>query len=209
MTRIRYTLLCDGSSDKVLTYVIDWALHQQHIEIESSECADFRQMPKPPRGLAERAWLALEMWPCDLLFVHRDAEREPLEARLEEIRKALDIHRRQYVPVVPVRMTEAWLLHDHAAIRRAAGNPNGRADLRLPRTRRLEKTGDPKEVLWSALEAASEAKGRRLKKVRQSKYERRLAVAEFIDDWGPLRALPAFSRFLDDLEDALKDSAPG
>jgi hypothetical protein len=36
------------------------------------------------------------------------------------------------VCVVPVRMMEAWLLIDEMAIRRVAGNPNGRIPIELP-----------------------------------------------------------------------------
>ena len=30
-----------------------------------------------PRGLSERIRAAVELYPCDLLFIHRDAEGEP------------------------------------------------------------------------------------------------------------------------------------
>jgi hypothetical protein len=38
----------------------------------------------------------------------------------------------RHIPVVPVRMTEAWLLADEFAIRSAPGNPNGTQSLDLP-----------------------------------------------------------------------------
>jgi len=43
--------------------------------------------------------------------------------RVREIREAVT---HPHVALVPVRMTEAWFLHDEEAIRRASGNPNGR-----------------------------------------------------------------------------------
>lgn len=48
------------------------------------------------------------------------------------------------VPVIPGRMTEAWLRLDEAAIRRVAGNPNGRTKLGLPKLHEVESVADPK-----------------------------------------------------------------
>ena len=68
-----------------------------------------------PRSLSERISRSLELYPCDLLFIHRDAERAPVESRIAEIRES--VKEKQIAPtpvicVVPVRMTEAWLLID-------------------------------------------------------------------------------------------------
>lgn len=52
---------------------------------------------------------------------------------------------------------------------------------------------NPKDVLYDLLRTASSLSGRRLKKFSASKEARR--VAEFIDDFTPLRRLPAFNAF--------------
>ncbi|QQM67922.1 hypothetical protein [Actinomyces weissii] len=52
---------------------------------------------------------ALEGEPYDLIFVHRDADQESWCARAHEV---LDLGYKHLVPVVPVRMTEAWALAD-------------------------------------------------------------------------------------------------
>jgi hypothetical protein len=85
-------------------------------------------LPPARLGLAERISRALALFPADLLFVHRDADRGPTATRREEIRRAVaaTMANQMTVPVVPVRMTEAWLLIDEAAIRSAAGNPRGK-----------------------------------------------------------------------------------
>jgi len=57
----------------------------------------------------------------------------------------------EVVPAVPVRMTEAWLLFDEAAIRRAAGCPNGSMPLELPSLKTSEDIPDPKTILHEAL----------------------------------------------------------
>ena len=46
------------------------------------------------------------------------------------------------VLVIPVPMTEAWLLLDESAIRRAAGKPAGRACCAKPCQRRVDLAGD-------------------------------------------------------------------
>ncbi|MHC5830744.1 MAG: hypothetical protein ACYT04_86055, partial [Nostoc sp.] len=103
-----------------------------------SNWADLRRLPKPPKKLLPRIINSLELYPCNLLFIHRDAEREPREKRITEILEALQeaVKKSVVVPphvcVIPVRMQEAWLLFDEAALRKAAGNPSGRQPLQLP-----------------------------------------------------------------------------
>ena len=60
-----------------------------------------------------------------------------------QIRRALEGMPVRHVLVIPVRMTEAWLLIDELALRRAAGNPNGRNPLDLPALKDLEALPEP------------------------------------------------------------------
>jgi hypothetical protein len=163
--------------------------------------ADLRQLPKgPPKGLSEKIRVSLQLFPCDLLFVHRDAEKETPKKRVEEIADAmaaLDDSPR-HIPVIPVRMSEAWLLIDELAIRSAAGNPNGRAKVKLPAVKNLERDPDPKVTLEQLLRDACELTGRRLRSfnVQQAMYR----VALLTDDFSPLRVLPAFQQLEKDIE---------
>jgi hypothetical protein len=204
MTELKYTLLADGPSDDALLPVLSWLLVRQLPETAiQPQWADLRKLPVRPRGLSECIRTALELFPCDVLFVHRDAEREPPEHRIHEIRLAVDgvdlpvPHLR----VIPVRMTEAWLLFDAAAIRRAAGNPNGDMPLELPALSRVEDLPDPKEVLRSLLREASGLTGRRLKTLRVQVRR----VADLIDDFSPLRHLSAFQRLEKDVHAFVQD----
>ena len=117
------------------------------------------------RGLEDRLIAAINHYPCSLLFVHRDAEGQDPRVRYDEIQAA---NRTSYdhVCVVPVRMQEAWLLHDETAIREAAGRPSGRGSLHLPPLNRRESVADPKQVLHGALRAASEVRGQRAKRFK-------------------------------------------
>lgn len=108
-----------------------------------------------------------------------------------------------YVAVVPIRMTEAWMIHDKQAIRRASGNPNGTVTLKLPPASRAEHDPDPKSTLERALLDASELTGRRREKKKTEFPQMRARTAELIEDFGPLKTVPAFKAFLTALKSAL------
>jgi len=151
----------------VLLPILTWLLKEYLTDRDvQSAWADLAGLPNLPKKLSfsERIKIAIELHPCDLLFVHRDAETEPRENRVAEIHKAVKEAGKSVslpiVCVVPVRMTEAWLLFDEAAIRTAAGNPNGKRVLQLPKMARVENEPDPKELLYELLREASELGGR-------------------------------------------------
>ena len=198
MKVLRHTLVSEGTTDANLIPIIDWSLKQfGGVSLSEGVRAEFRRLPQPPSGLAERLVKAIELHPCDVLFVHRDADRESSEARVAEIRAAFaTIPQRVQPPavaVVPVRMLEAWLCFDERAIRNAAGNPNGKSPLGLPALRRVETRPNPKEDLQNALLAACELSGRRRKKFNTAAAFWR--IVDYIEDFSPLRELPAFQAF--------------
>jgi hypothetical protein len=201
MDELRYTLLTDGSSDDALMPVLSWLLTGRLTGCAIQEqWADLRRLPTPPRGLANRITSALELYPCELLFVHRDAETASADRRISEIRRAISevASPVEHVCVVPVRMTEAWLLFDEAALRRAAENPNGRIPLQLPPFQVIEQIPNPKQLLRELLRRASELSGRRLRKLSDVSARR---VAALINDFSPLRNLPAFRRLEADVDE--------
>jgi len=200
MSRIRYTLLSDGSSDRMLMPILDWLLHRLCPKYAiDPQWPDLRRLKVPPKRLHRRISAALELYESDLLFIHRDAESESFEARKREISAALV---GQAAPpavcVIPVRMQEAWFLFDEMAIRRASGNPNGRIPLQLPTLNAVETLINPKERLYSLVREASGLPGTRLKKLNPNKCVHR--IPEFVDDFSPLRTLPAFQSLEHDLE---------
>jgi hypothetical protein len=212
MRELRYTLVTNGSSDTALLPILTWLLRTHGVSCAiQPEWADLRQLRlSKKRGLADRIRWSLDFYPCDLLFVHRDAEREPREKRVDEINEAIEkVVTPHPVPpavcVVPVRMQEAWLLFDEAAIRRAAGNRSGRHPLDLAPTRQLERLPDPKAILYECLKQASGLSGRRLKSFPVQKRARR--VAELIDDFSPLLALSAFKALESDLVEIIEQQS--
>ncbi|HXE73026.1 MAG TPA: hypothetical protein VNO81_10230 [Candidatus Nitrosotenuis sp.] len=103
-------------------------------------------------------------------------------------------------------MTEAWLLINETALRNAAGNPRGRVSLNMPPLQRLEALADPKAVLHQLLRDASGASGRRLRRFKERDSVQRLG--ELIEDYTPLRSLPAFQAFESDLVQVLSRLRP-
>lgn len=197
MGELRYTLLSDGPADKALVPILTWLLRQHvpNLPIQP-RWADLRRLPRPPRELRGRIQESMHLFPCDLLFVHRDAETASLDDRLNEIRQAVadasvDDEITDFICVVPVRMTEAWLLFDIDAIRQAAGNPNGTVPLQLPRLSDIESLPDPKRVLHKALRTATERSGRRIRRFDVNSAVQR--VPECVQDFSPLRSLTAFA----------------
>ena len=140
---LRATLMTDGTSDIVLVPVLQWLMRQLTPEDFEIRWADPRAFPEKPRSLAERLAAAIQEYPCQLLFVHRDAEKQELDVRYQEI-EAANRTGRSHVCVVPVRMQEAWLLHDEAALREAAGRPSGTEDLG-PARASVGSVGRPEE----------------------------------------------------------------
>jgi hypothetical protein len=206
MDKLRYTLLSDGSSNKALLPIITWLLrqHLQRVAIQEA-WADLRILRNPPprSNIPERIKLSIDLYPCDLLFIHRDAEGASPEQRICEINEAVQTARDAHIQVppticiVPVRMLEVWFLFDLNAIRMAAGNPNGTQPLDLPSLSDLENLSNPKELLHRMLRHASELHSRRLKHFNSDSAL--LRIPELIDDFGRLRALTAFQKLESDI----------
>lgn len=207
MVAIRITFAADGRSDRSLIHPLRWAVANALRARGAQTFVEFAFAEVHPTPLEQRLRHALDLYPCHLLLIHRDAENEDPEVRHREIDRAAvsaagDIAR---VSVIPVRMSEAWLLIDEPSIRIAAGHPSGRVPLELPPVSGLESTADPKRVLREAILAASEARGRRRARLQRDLPVRILRVAELIEDYSPLRRLSAFRRFEAELGQVLDD----
>ncbi len=198
---LQATLVTDGSSDLVLVRVLEWLLFQIISTEIAIQWADLRGLRKTPKDLSERLRVATELFPCRILFVHRDAEKQDPELRYQEI-QAANTTGLSHICIVPVRMQETWLLHNEAALRQAADRPSGTEPLSLPAPIQWERLPDPKQTLHQALRTANGASGRRAKRFNPAKATHRLA--ELITDWSPIRQLLAFQRLEADITLALE-----
>ena len=212
---IRFLLVCEGSSDDALVH------HIQRLLIESgateADGVPFHSRTRltdsgTPLANKVREGLKLSDSP-NLLFIHRDADHHcdthaaGAEKRYEEIVTAVQSasHGGRYVGIVPVRMTEAWLLVDECAIRQVAGSPHGRQDLGLPSVSKIETITKPKKLLEEVLFRAGSPKGQRNKKKFREKFgEHRRQLIESLPVGGPLKHLDSWVRFRDDTKAALQ-----
>ncbi len=210
MKELTFTLLSDGSSDRTLLPLLEWLLKDNHVNLPiQSTWADISLLSNLGKGLVTKITATLDLYPCDLLFIHRDAEKSSYDFRKDEILSAIEaVMENGYetppcICVVPVKMQEAWFLFDEAAIRLASGNPRGRVRLNLPSLRTIENQPDPKTELYNILATASELTGRRLKKFNPQVQVHRLA--ELIEDFSPLRQLSAFQELEQDIQTLISE----
>ncbi|GAB4531636.1 MAG: hypothetical protein Tsb0014_15300 [Pleurocapsa sp.] len=202
MENLRYTLISDGSSDRAFIPILDWLLKDLKCNYFQGKWADFSRDPKHPKSLTDKITRAIELYPCDLLFIHRDAEKEPRENRVREIEKAILQANITTVPVVcliPIRMLEAWLLFDEVAIRKAAGNPKGKSTIQLPAVNKIENLPNPKDILITQLKQASESKRFKDREARKAIHR----LADLISDYSTLDKLSAFQALKQDLSETL------
>lgn len=203
MRQFRALLLADGRSDEPLGEHVA-ALAHSHGAVFDVVAPDLDLLRPPPgRSVAERLERARSIDPdFDLVIVHRDGEAQTRDARLGEIEADLAELEVAWpcIPIVPIRMTEAWLLIDETAIRSVAGRPSGKGDLGLPAPAQVERIADPKALLRDALRLASGLNGRRLRTFDRDFPNHRRVLLQRLDRLGPVRGLPAWAALEADVE---------
>jgi hypothetical protein len=202
LAKVKYTLVTEGPTDQALIHIINWLFKAQQSDLAVNfEWADPALLPTKTRTLADKIRYGLKFFPCDVLFVHRDSDDEQPTKRQSEIEEAISSIKginRPHICVVPIRTTEAWFLFDEKAIRDYVGNPDGKADLNLPKLSAIEEVSRPKIKLSEAFEFASKSKGRRKKSCDNTASL--VALALSIENYAPLRVLPAFKKLEDDIK---------
>ncbi|MEV0141651.1 MULTISPECIES: DUF4276 family protein [Streptomyces] len=206
---LRALYLCEGSSDTGLRFHIEGIAVETGREIHVT-VPDLHRLPnKPGHSVGDKLRAARQLShdadEYDLVVVHRDSDGNPPQTRRDEIAAAVASVNPSlaHVPVIPVRMLEAWLILDPRAIREVAGNPNGRVSLDLPKPNRAESVADPKALLKQAIATASEEKGRGLKKVQARFSENRARLLQMLDREGPVKQLASWQSFTHDLSKVL------
>ena len=87
----RHTLVSDGRTDANLIPIINWTLkHAAGIELSEGVQAELWRLPEKPKSITQRLVTAVDLYPCEVLFVHRDAEKESPRVRFDEIRDAFE-----------------------------------------------------------------------------------------------------------------------
>ncbi|UQU64439.1 hypothetical protein COUCH_36710 [Couchioplanes caeruleus] len=155
--------LGEGPSDEGIQVHIARIAAQCGVEIQLTS-PNSEMLPTPDKTIAGKLRAVKQLGGIyEVVFVHRDADGAGRDARLSEISIAVRevTPGSAHVPIVPVRMTEAWLILDEPLIRIVAGNPNGRIPLDIPSVREAERVADPKALLKNLILTASETTGRR------------------------------------------------
>ncbi|MEV6606740.1 hypothetical protein [Kutzneria sp. NPDC051319] len=191
--------VAEGTSDAPLAALVTDLFAEHDVRLRLQE-PDFSWL-KVAKDVRSKVVAGIELAKTDfnVIVVHRDADNAGAAARTQEIVEAVTglAAGARVVPVVPVRMTEAWLLLDEAAIRRVAGNPNSRAKLGLPKLHEVESVADPKDVLARCLLTAADCTGRRRDQVRKRFGDHRRNLLQRLDPHGPVTKLASWQRLVD------------
>jgi hypothetical protein len=143
-----------------------------------------------------------------ILCVHADADdrsdenvyRNKMIPALSEIENAEDSICKIIVPVVPIQMTEAWMLADKALLKKEIGT--NKADQDLGIYREPEQYPDPKATIESAIRIAQQDRTRR--------HRRDLTLSDLYLSIGQsisidkLKQLPSYNKFQENIRSALR-----
>ncbi len=215
MTSLILALYTEGNSDiRFLNGIVQRtaaALIAQHGDTNADVQIPL-QLKRPPRcGSATDCivQVARQVEGYHALIIHADSDQctrdETLQQRLQPgmqqvASAAIDIH---IVPLIAVRMIEAWMLADHEVLLQLIGTHQDADQLHLPRGSRVEDVRDPKTELQRVITDAFRQRSKRAQKLapRVSDLYEPLGQQASLDR---LRQLPAFRQFESDLTDVLR-----
>lgn len=165
------------------------------------------------RGSLEQAILqaSREARGYDALIIHNDADNRTFEqARRERFEPGLALVRQapeeevcsNLVPVIPIRMTEAWMLVDFDAMCEVLGTSLSSAELGIPaRAVLFEDITDPKSTLSEVIRNINATRSRHRQMINLSaKYE---LLARRID-LQRMTYVPSYKKFVDELTEVLE-----
>jgi Domain of unknown function (DUF4276) len=195
--------IAEGSSDMPIADIVERMFFDKGVSVYLRK-PDFGLLGRVPKDVQSRLKAGEELsdGAVDFVVVHRDADNAGYEARREEIQGALQslAGNPLCVPVIPIRMTEAWILLDEAAIRLTAGNPRGRTSLKLPRLHEIETCPNPKQLLAAALLEAADVSGRRRERLSKRFNQHRKQLLERLDTSGPVNQLSSWQKLVKDID---------
>lgn len=153
---------------------------------------------------AQRAYEAGLM----VLCVHTDADdsndlnvmKYKFKPAFELVEKSPEDHCKNIVPVVPIHMTEAWMLADKEIIRSELDTDKNNVDLNLHRP--PESYADPKNAIIEAIRIAKEDETNRRR--REFKISDLYQTIGQRVDLEKISNLPSYQKFVDGVRDAYK-----
>lgn len=144
-----------------------------------------------------------------VLCVHTDADRRSDSAAFEErIAPAFQAVKntdgeicKNLIPIVPIQMTEAWMLADPERLKEEIGTDKSLLDLKLNRT--PEDIADPKKVIKDSLHIAFEDQTRRKRKRSLGIAELYLPMGQKVD-LQKLSRLSSYQKFREGVREAYR-----
>src|SRR5713226_4980392 len=148
---------------------------------------------------------------CNILIVHSDADHPTRERALQErfrpgyelVQRTQESLCKSLVPIIPIRMTEAWMLAaDHDLLREVIGTSLRAQELGLVnRARQVESDPNPKQTLKQIMQRAYTERSRRHREVDLSPLYAPLGRRISLDR---LNDVPSYQQFVDDLTATLR-----
>ncbi|MDZ4763639.1 MAG: DUF4276 family protein [Chloroflexota bacterium] len=145
-----------------------------------------------------------------LIIFHQDADAsdtqkclsERFQPRYETVKNTDEQINKTFVPIIPVRMTEAWMLVDFEAFKRVTGTDKNADDLEFPnRPHQVEALQEPKFIFEQAVRKSRNSSRRRRRMIDPSEIYVPLAAQI---DLERLRLVPSFHEFETGLKDILQ-----
>ncbi len=220
MKSLVLALCAEGPSDHLFLPIVIQRTSRQLLEQHKQK--EVRALPVksivPTRaGLGQAEYIvqaACRAVDCDALIVHADADERTSERALRERYQPgyqqvqqMREHREQIckhlLPLVPIQMTEAWMLADQETLlQRVIGTSMNAQSLCLPtRARQIEADADPKSTFNLAVQRAYQHRSRRHRHIDITSYYESLAQQIKLER---LHFLPSYQQFVKDLTDTLK-----
>jgi hypothetical protein len=208
--QIGYTT--EGTTDqRFLSNVIRKAFEHVIFECNSViEIYDPEYLPKPQGGFVSQIKnIALNFSYFHVICIHCDSDNPSIELVLQKkIHPAIkavnkiDEACKNLISIIPVQMTEAWLLADLDLLKSKIGTDKSNIELGLPTNiAQIEGYANPKDVISEAIRLAQEHLSKRRRKISISNLYSPVSQEISIDI---LSQLPSFNRFLEEVRKALK-----
>lgn len=170
---------------------------------------------KAPKGGFTQAMLeasreGVTQYGINILCIHADADSPDSKAVWNHkfvpfLKRLSEMDDKAYcktvVPVIPVQMTEAWMLADKDLLRRIL-NAGNRTDQDLGIGKAPEAYADPKDRIAEALRIAQEGVSRRRYQVKINDLYGEIGRDIELD---ALRKLPSFNRFEQEVRSAFQE----
>jgi hypothetical protein len=148
---------------------------------------------------------------CNILIIHSDADHPTRERAIQErfrpgyelVRRTQESLCKSLLPIIPVRMTEAWMLAaEHDLLREVIGTSLRPQELGLVnRARQVESDPNPKHTLRLIMQRAHSAHSRRHYIVNLDRLYLPLGRRISLDR---LSNVPSYRQFVDDLTETLQ-----